>query len=75
MLWVAATGILAHAFIDNAAHLGGLLAGVGLGLGLVPRAGVMPLAAGPITTRAGAASMAVLTLVVLGCLAVLLKGA
>jgi len=74
VLWVAATGVLAYAFIDNAAHLGGLLAGVGIGLALVPRDGVLPLPAPPITTRIGAAAMTALILVVLVCVAVLLTG-
>lgn len=75
VLWVAATGILAHAYIDNAAHLGGFLAGIGLGLVLVPRTGVMPLSAGAGLTRSGFASMASLLLVALACVVLLLRTA
>jgi len=74
-LWVAATGIIAYALIDNAAHLGGLLAGIGLGLALVPRGGVLPLSAGPQLARAGFAAMAGLALVAVACVVVILTTA
>lgn len=38
-LWVAVAGLVAHAYIDNAAHAGGFLGGLGVGLGPRPLQG------------------------------------
>jgi membrane associated rhomboid family serine protease len=75
VVWVAATGLTAYAFIDNAAHAGGLLAGVGLGFALVPRDAALPLPAGSAMRTAGAAALAVLTLAWLACGAAILRPA
>jgi hypothetical protein len=40
---IAAIGLLAHRLIDNAAHLGGAIAGIALATALVRRADSLPL--------------------------------
>jgi membrane associated rhomboid family serine protease len=42
---VAVTGLVAFRVIDNAAHAGGFIAGIGLGYLLIPAAGPIPVAA------------------------------
>jgi len=70
--WIAATGVVAHAIIDNAAHLGGLLCGLAFGVSIVPRTSHLPLAASRKLKLAGAGSMLLLLLVALACVVILL---
>jgi membrane associated rhomboid family serine protease len=72
-LWVAMAGLLAHAHIDNAAHAGGFLGGLGLGLLLVPSGENLPLGEGRFTRGAGLAAFAVLVLVALASAALVLR--
>jgi membrane associated rhomboid family serine protease len=73
VLWVAATGLIAYAFIDNAAHAGGLLAGIALGLLLVPRTAVIPLTASPRMRAIGLAFGSVCLAVILATIALLVR--
>jgi membrane associated rhomboid family serine protease len=59
--WMAVLGIVGWAYIDNAAHAGGLLCGALLGLLLVPRGGETPhWEPAAIVRAAGWASLAVI---------------
>ena len=40
--WIALMGLFAYQYIDNGAHAAGLLAGIAVGLALVPRGGEVP---------------------------------
>ena len=73
VLWVGITGVAAYAVIDNAAHLGGLLAGLALGWCLVPSDGAVPLAAGTRLRVAGLVSLSVLALTAIACAMILVQ--
>ncbi len=60
LVMIAAVGIAVWNRIDNAAHAGGLLAGMVFGALRIPREGPFPLASGPILRAVGALSVAVL---------------
>jgi len=72
-LWVAVAGLVAHAYIDNAAHTGGFLAGLGVGLVLVPSKETLPLGDGRFTRGAGLVALAVLVLVAFASAALVLR--
>ena len=72
-LWVAVAGLVAHAYIDNAAHAGGFLAGLGVGLVLVPSKETLPLGDGRFTRGAGLVALAVLVLVAFASAALVLR--
>jgi membrane associated rhomboid family serine protease len=58
---IAVIGVLAYSLIDNAAHLGGLLAGVGLGVLLIDgRSRYLPLRPAPLMRYAGALAAAII---------------
>lgn len=58
---IAVIGVLAYSLIDNAAHLGGLLAGVGLGVLLIDgRSCYLPLRPAPLMRYAGALAVAII---------------
>jgi membrane associated rhomboid family serine protease len=63
--WVAVAGFVAYRYIDNAAHAGGLVAGLALGLVLVPTDEWLPLAEPPALRAAGIAAAAILALAAL----------
>jgi membrane associated rhomboid family serine protease len=65
---IALMGVVGYQFIDNAAHLGGLVAGGFLGFVLVPRTGGLPFNVGLPLKTAGIASAAVIVAVV--CMAI-----
>jgi hypothetical protein len=53
--------VLAYSLIDNAAHLGGLLAGVGLGVLLIDgRSRYLPLRPAPLMRYAGGLASAII---------------
>lgn len=56
---IALMGVVAYRFIDNAAHAGGLLAGVLMGLAAVPR-GEVAWVEGPVLARAGVVAQCVI---------------
>jgi MYXO-CTERM domain-containing protein len=64
---IAAMGVVGYQFIDNAAHAGGLAAGVLLGLLMVPTRGTTPYWEPPrYIRRAGGVSLAILLLAAAG---------
>ena len=75
ILWVAAAGLLAYGAIDNAGHAGGLLAGLALGVALVPREGPVPMIVSAGVARSGFASAGVVAIGAVATTAVLLLAA
>jgi membrane associated rhomboid family serine protease len=67
VLWTAVAGLAAYAFIDNAAHAGGLLAGLALGRWLLPSEGPVPVPASGSVRAAGVTALAVLALTAVAC--------
>ena len=74
VLWVAAAGAFGHAFIDNAAHAGGLLAGTAAGAALSRSGTSLPLPDRRPIEVAGVVAMATLAAAALGTAALLLRG-
>jgi membrane associated rhomboid family serine protease len=72
VLWVGAAGLLAYAYIDNAAHAGGLLAGLAAGWALAPGDAALPLGEGRRWRIAGVAGALAIGAVALASAAVIL---
>ena len=70
---VAVAGLVAHAYIDNAAPAGGFLGGLGVGLVLVPSEETLPLGDRRFTRGAGLVALAVLVLVAFTSAALVLR--
>ncbi|HYJ80158.1 MAG TPA: hypothetical protein VEW03_11175, partial [Longimicrobiaceae bacterium] len=66
-------GIVGYTFIDNAAHAGGLLAGLAIGLLSVPAAGGQPhWTPSLLVQRVGDVALGILLVAALGTIAILL---
>jgi membrane associated rhomboid family serine protease len=62
IILVAVMGAVAYSVVDNAAHLGGLLFGIGCGFVMVPRDAKLPLPPSPLAGVCGVVAIAVLVL-------------